>query len=252
MIGRVASLYRYPVKGFTPEPLPAVTLAPGRGLPHDRAYAVEDGPSGFDPTAPAHISKMKFTVLAKIPAVARIKTRFEEASATLHAELDGEAAAFPLEEEAGRAAFAAWLEARLGEDVRGPLKVLPAPGSHRFYDHPQGALSLINLASVEDLARRLGRPLDPLRFRANVYVEGWPAWAELEWVGRRLRLGEAEAEAFSQTVRCAATHVDPQSGARDVDLVPALWEAYGHKACGLYLTVTAPGALRPGDAVRPL
>jgi len=246
----LASLYRYPVKGFTPEALDAVTLAPGRGLPHDRAYAVEDGPSGFDPAAPAHISKMKFTVLAKIPAVARIKTRFEEAGATFHAELDGEAAAFPLEAEGGRAAFATWLEARLGEAVRGLLRVLPGPGAHRFYDHPQGALSLINLASVEDLGRRLGRPLDPLRFRANLYVEGWPAWAEQQWVGRRLRIGEAEAEVFAETVRCAATHVDPQTGVRDVDLVPALWEAYGHKICGVYLTVTAPGALRPGDAVR--
>ena len=63
------------------------------------------------------------------------------------------------------------------EDVKGPLKVVDAPG-HRFMDHPKGDVSIINLASVRDLEAKLGRPVDPLRFPGNVYVDGWPAWAE--------------------------------------------------------------------------
>ena len=249
LAGRIAAIHRYPVKGFSPEPLASVALQPGRGLPWDRAFAVEDGPSGFDPEAPAHLSKMKFTVLAKTPALARVRTRYEESTETLEVALEGEAAGFRLGEEAGRAAFAAWLAARFAADIRGPLRVLAAPEGHRFYDHPEGALSLINLASVADLAARLGRPLDPLRFRANFHVEGWPAWAELELVGQRLRLGEAAAEVFAATERCAATHVDLASGVRDVELVPALWEAYGHKLCGVYLQVLAAGEARLGAEV---
>src|SRR5262245_3437997 len=110
MRGRLAGLYRYPVKGFTPEPLEHIALAPGAGVAHDRLYAVEDGPSGFDPEAPAHISKMRFTVLAKIPEVACVRTRYDAETGIFHAAAPGAASiAARLSEENGRSAFAAWL-----------------------------------------------------------------------------------------------------------------------------------------------
>jgi len=246
---KIASLYRYPLKGFTPEPLQAADLQAGRGLPWDRAFAVEDGPSGFDPEAPAHLSKMKFTVLARLPSLARIRTRFDDATQTLHWSLDGQSGAADMASEAGRTAFAEWLTGFLGADARGALRVLPGPGAYRFYDHPEGAVSLINLASVAELGGRLGRSLDPLRFRANLYVEGLPAWAEQEWVGCRLRLGALEMEEFSSTVRCAATHVSPDAGERDVEITKALWELYGRRDCGIYLRIAEGGRLAKGDPI---
>ena len=75
---RVVSLYRYPVKGFSPDALDAAEIAAGGTLPLDRAYAVENGPSGFDPAAPRHISKMKFLVLAANPRVAELTSRFDD------------------------------------------------------------------------------------------------------------------------------------------------------------------------------
>ena len=48
--------------------------------------------------------------------------------------------------------------------------------------------------------------------------------------------------------RCAATHVDPVTGQRDIDLVPALFEHYGRLTCGLYLQVTWGGTVTVGDA----
>ena len=71
MHAHVAAIFRHPVKGFTPEALTHVDVAPGEGFPHDRVFAVENGPSGFDPDAPAYIPKQKFTVLANLPQVAR-------------------------------------------------------------------------------------------------------------------------------------------------------------------------------------
>jgi uncharacterized protein YcbX len=47
-MARIAAIYRYPVKGLTPEPLPSVTLTAGGTLPADRRYAIENGPSGFE------------------------------------------------------------------------------------------------------------------------------------------------------------------------------------------------------------
>ncbi|PIC01215.1 MOSC domain-containing protein [Caulobacter sp. X] len=250
MDAKIASLYRHPVKGFTPERLSAVTLEAGACFPCDRLYAVEDGPSGFDPAAPDHISKMKFTVLAKIPAVARVRTAYDEASSVLSAKAHGHPDfAGDLRAPAGRAGFEAWLAAFLGEKASGPLKVIEGPGAHRFMDSKSGFVSIVNLASVRDLGQRIGRALDPLRFRANLYVEGWPAWVENDWTGRTLSIGGATAQVLKPIVRCAATHVDPGAGERDADLVKALFDLYGHMFCGIYLSVTVGGAVAEGDGV---
>lgn len=248
MTGHIAAIYRHPVKGFTPERLDHADLTAGGPFPCDRLYAVENGPSGFDPAAPAFIPKQKFTVLAAIPDMARARTTYDEASGVLSAAAEGHPDfAGALTDEAGRDAFAGWLTGLLGEHVHGPLQVISAAG-HRFMDHPLGQVSIVNLASLRDLEEKVGRPVDPLRFRANLYVEGWPAWIENEWTGRELMVGFARAKVFKPIVRCAATHVDPVTAERDMDLVKALFDNYGHMNCGIYMHVTDGGRVTVGDA----
>lgn len=250
MSGHVAAVFRYPVKGFTPESLAHADLAPGAGFPHDRIWAVENGPSGYDPEAPAFTPKQKFTVLAAIARVAAARTRYDEATGVLTAEAD-DAPTFAcrLSDGSGRDAFAAWLTRFLGDDTKGPLKVVEARGGFRFTDHPLGQVSIINLASVRDLSLKMGVDLDPRRFRANLHVEGWPAWAENEWVGRELTAGGARAKVFKPIVRCVATHVDPTTAERDLDVVKALFDNYGHMFCGIYVQVTSAGRVSTGDAM---
>jgi hypothetical protein len=251
MSGLVAAIYRHPVKGFTPEPLPHADLAPGEGFPCDRLWAVENGPSGYDAEAPVFTPKQKFTVLAAIPKVAAARTCYDEASGLLTAQAPGRSDfRGHLAEASGRDAFAAWLTAMLdADDLRGPLKVVEARGAFRFTDHPLGQVSVINLASVRDLSAKMGVELDPLRFRANLYVEGWPAWAENDWAGRELMLGWARAKVFKPIVRCAATEVDPTTAVRDLEVTKALFDHYGHMHCGVYLQVTSAGRVGLGDAV---
>jgi uncharacterized protein len=249
MTAAIAALFRHPIKGFTPEKLQRAQLVAGEAFPGDRLYALEDGPCGFDPAHPAFIPKQRFAVLAKIAEVARAKTRFDDPSGVLHAEAEGQPPfAGKLAEPEGQAAFAKWVGELLGEAAQGPLRLIDGAG-HRFLDHPQGHVSIINLASVRDLEQRLGLRLDPLRFRANVYVEGWPAWTENEWRGRRFALGEAEAEVFKPIVRCAAPGVDPASAVRDLDIPAELFRLYGHPHCGIYVQVTKGGTISVGDAV---
>lgn len=250
MSGHVVAIFRHPVKGFTPEPLAHVELAPDQGLPFDRLWAVENGPSGFDPAAPAFVPKQKFTVLASIPKVAAARTRYDDASGRFFASAEGCGDfAGDLDAPDGRAGFAAWLTHLLAGELRGPLQVVHAPGQHRFTDHPQGQVSIVNLASVRELNARMGVELDPLRFRANLYVDGWPAWAENDWAGERLMLGWAQAQVFKPIVRCAATHVDPTTAERDLDVTRALFDNYGHMFCGVYVRVAAAGRVSLGDAV---
>jgi len=153
----------------------------------------------------------------------------------------------PLGQAAGRERFAAWLAELLGEEAQGPLKVVYAEG-HRFTDHPQGYVSILNLASVRDLERRMGRPIDPRRFRANIHVEGWPAWAENDAVDRELGLGSARVQVFKSIVRCAATEVNPDTAFRDAEVPKALFDNFGNLFCGVYATVTASGRVAEGDA----
>lgn len=249
----VDRLYRHPVKGFTPEALERADLVAGACFPCDRLFAVEDGPSGFDPAAPGHVSKMKFTVLAKIARVARARTAYDEATGLLSASAEGHPDfTGSLHTAEGRGAFEAWLAELLGDEATGPLSVIEGPGAHRFMDHRKGDVSIINLASVRDLEARIGRPVDPLRFRANLYVEGWPAWAENDWTGRTLTLGGATATVYKPIVRCAATAVDPATAERDIDIPAALFEHYAHVLCGLYVNVTEGGAIALGDTLEVL
>ena len=157
MTGRIQSLWRHPVKGFTPERLKTAALTAGGYFPCDRIYAVENGPSGFDPAAPGFISKGHFTVLARLAQVARVRTAYDEASGVLRVSAIGRPdLAADLTTPEGRAAFETWLTDFLGDEATGPLKVVQAPG-HRFTDHPLGHVSIVNLASVRDLSDKIGR-----------------------------------------------------------------------------------------------
>ena len=166
-------------------------LTAGQAFPGDRLSAVEVGPSGFDPRAPAHISKMRFTVLARLPEIARVRTRWDETTDTLHVSSEGAPnLSVKLGDPEDDRRLEDWLTDFLGEEATAPLRLLDGAG-YRFMDSPKGAVSVLNLASVRDLSARLGVTVDPLRFRANVWVEGWPAWAENDWVGCEMALGEA-------------------------------------------------------------
>lgn len=242
----ITGLFRYPIKGFSPEALAQADLVPGRAIAQDRRWVVENGPSGFDPEAPQYIPKMKFAVLAAHPVVAAARTRVAgtalSASAPGRPDFHGDLGA-----DAGREGFAGWVRDLLGEDAREGVRVLQAP-DYQFLDHPAGHVSIVNLASVRDLEARIGRPVDPLRFRANLYVEGWPPWVENGWKGRNVLLGFARATVFAPIVRCAATEVDPETAKRDMPLVEHLFEQYGHRDCGIYVQVTHGGTVRVGDA----
>jgi len=250
-VGVVAALWRHPVKGFTPEPLVSVELPTGGWYPGDRMFAIEDGPSGFDRTGPRHLPKQKFTVLMRTAEVAGVRTRWVEADRILHVVAAGHSdLAVAVDDADSRAAFEAWLTTVLGDAVSGPLRLLSAEGlDHRFMDHPLGRISLLNLASVRDFETRVGRPVDPRRFRANVWIEGWPAWIENEGADRDLVLGAARLRGVAPIVRCAATHVEPDTAERDFDLVPALFGQYGHRWCGLYATLAVGGTACIGDRV---
>jgi uncharacterized protein len=246
----IQSIYRYPVKGLTPEPLQRVTLTAGQTVPCDRLYAIENGPSGFDPAAPRHQPKLRYLMLMRNERLAALRTRLDDASHTLIIDYEGrEAARGDLRTADGRAAIERFFASFSADELRGPPKLLHAHG-FSFSDVAAKVVSIINLNSVADLENYVGAPIDPLRFRANLYVTGWPAWQELDMVGRTISTGNGvQAKIVKRIVRCAATNVDPTTGMRDLAIPDTLMKTFGHADCGIYAQVVTAGEIAVGESV---
>ena len=245
----IASLYRYPVKGLTPEPLPRTTLSPGKTLKADRRYAIENGPSGFNPAAPAWLAKPHFLMLMRDEWLAGLRTHFDDATNVLTIRHNGKVAAQgDLETAEGRAAIESFFSTVFAGQIKGPPKVLSSPG-HSFSDVARKVVSIINLASVRAIENMVGAPVHPLRFRANLYVEGWPAWSEFDLLDRTLAIGETRLKVVKRIVRCAAVNVDPDTAERDLAIPPALQRRLGHGDCGIYAEVIEGGSIAVGDTI---
>jgi uncharacterized protein len=244
----IDAIYRYPVKGLSPEPLARTQLQVMETLPADRLYAIENGPSGFEPAAPRHQPKQRYLMLMRNERLARLRTRFYDTSHTLTIEMEGrEAARGDLRTSEGRAAIEAFFAGFCADELRGPPRVLHAPG-FSFSDVARKVVSIINLASVAAIEDVVGRPVHPLRFRGNVYVTGWPAWHEFDFVGQEITVARrARLRVIKRIVRCAATNVDPDIGIRDLSIPDTLMRSFGHADCGVYGEVVEGGDIAVGD-----
>lgn len=246
---RIDAIYRYPVKGLSPQALPQVHLAPGATLPADRLYAIENGPSGFDPAAPAYFPKICFLMLMRNERLGALRTDYDEASHTLTIQSEGrEAARGDLRTKEGRLAIEAFFRRYIPDELRGPPKVIHGEG-HSFSDVAKKVVSIINLASVAAVENAAGAPVNPLRFRGNVYVDGWPAWREFDLVGAEIAMGGARLKVVKRIVRCAATEVDPATGIRDLEIPRMLMQGFGHADCGVYAEVIVGGDIAVGDRI---
>ncbi len=248
----IEAIYRYPVKGLSPQRLARVTLAPGATLPADRLYAIENGPSGFDPAAPAYFPKQRFLMLMRNERLAALRTDYDEASHTLTIHWEGrEAVRGDLRTKEGRLAIEAFFRRFMPSELRGPPKILFGE-SHSFSDVAKKVVSIINLASVAEVESAAGAPINPLRFRGNLYVAGWPAWHEFDLIGRELMIGQARLKPVKRIQRCAATEVDPDTGIRDVPVPRTLMDNFGHADCGIYAEVIAGGEIATGDEIHEI
>ena len=251
---QIEMLYRYPVKGLSPERIKEAVLEAGGYFPGDRLFAIENGPSGFDPAEPVHQPKVKYLMLMRDEALARLRSRYDDASGELVIRQDErEALRAATATEAARAAITRFFEGFMPGSLRGVPKLLVAPPAYRFTDSRSGFVSIINRASVADLEQRIGLPVDPLRFRGNLLVGGLEAWAENELVGQDLAGPDGlRLHVIKRIERCAATNVDPETGERDRQIPRALMKAYGHVDCGIYCRVVAGGRLAPGARLTPV
>src|SRR5262249_2571251 len=139
---KIHAIYRYPVKGLSPEPLERTKLAVGETPPDHPLSATENGPPGSAPAAPRHQPKQRYLMLMRNERLARLHTRFDQASHTLAVEAQGrEAARGDLRTPAGRAAIERFFAVFCADELRGAPKVLHAPG-FTFSHAPPNAASI--------------------------------------------------------------------------------------------------------------
>jgi uncharacterized protein len=256
MDAAVNAIYRYPVKGLSAEALDRVTLSPGQCLPEDRRFAIALGTTQFDFARPEWLSKTHFIMLMRDEALARLRTHFAPESSVLTIERDGEVLLEArLSEPDGQRRIAAFFDEFMGGKVAGPLRIVEAPG-HAFADSrpkPNAStdkyISLINRNSIRDLEAKIGAEVDPIRFRANVYFDGPPAWAEHEWLEREITVGGARLRVIATITRCAATEVNPATAERDLDIVGGLRRHFGHNLMGIYAEVLDAGDIAVGNTL---
>ena len=225
-------------------------LSVGQTIPADRLYAIENGPSGFDPAAPAYFPKQRFLMLMRNERLATLQTEYDEADHTLTIHCEGrQAARGDLRSKDGRLAIEAFFRRFMPKELRGPPKVLHGK-DHSFSDVARKVVSVINLASVAAVGDVAGATVNPLRFRGNLYVAGWPAWHEFNLLGRELAIGQtARLRVVKRIQRCAATDVDPDTGIRDLTIPRTLLENFDHTDCGIYAEVIAAGDIGVGDLI---
>ncbi|MCP1244133.1 MOSC domain-containing protein [Acetobacter lambici] len=255
MHGKIERLYNYPIKGLSAQPVEQALLRPGDGFPDDRLFGFARHDSGFDQNDPQPLPKDRFVVQVKEERLAGLVTHFDSRTRHMRILVKGNVVfeRLLIDGDAIRAAenFIATMF-DLDEATR---PTFACSGVHRFTDvsvvskELMNAISLINLDSVRDMEERIKAPIDPLRFRANVYFSGWPAGRELEMVGRTFRLGAARLRVMMRTRRCAATEVDPTTARRDLQIPRLIMQNYGHADMGIYAEVIEGGEIRLGEAI---
>ena len=132
----------------------------------------------------------------------------------------------------------------------------PGPATDRLRS---GAATLLGTASLRAIARVTGvNEVDGRRFRMNFGIDGLREHEEDEWLGRRVRLGEAIVVPQGNVGRCAVTTQNPDTGKPDLDTLKAL-AAYRRELetseplpFGVHAAVAEAGPVRVGDPVEPL
>jgi len=244
----VSAIYRYPIKGLSAQRLSSVVLHAGQPMPHDRAFALARPFSPVESYAAKWAKKGLFVMLMLDEALASVRTQLDVDTLELRImQGNQQVLAANLGSESGRADVEEFYRA-LVTTLNGAPRLVRAQDGH-FMDKPDNVLSLINLATVRSLEKQWGFEIDPLRFRANVYIDGAQPWEEFDWIGRDIVLGDALFRVDRRNGRCGATNVNPASGRRDLDIPGSLRAAFGHKDLGVYLVTRKTGEVSIGAPV---
>ena len=248
MTARLAHIYRHPIKSHGRESLAAVHLTEGQTMPWDRRWAVTHAHSKWDQSDPRWLACVNFLVGSGVASLMAITARLDEAGPdVVLTHPDRPDLAINPDAPGDQARFIDWVAPILPQD-RAATGLVTVPG-RGMTDTDYPSVSICNIASNAALGDLMGAELSPLRWRGNLWVDGWDAWAEGHLLGKRVRIGAAEFDLREPIKRCKATTANPVTGRSDIDTLAGLRAHTGAQDFGVYAVVVRGGLIRSGDPV---
>jgi uncharacterized protein YcbX len=283
-VGTVKEVRRYPIKSMAGEMLDRVELG-SRGLPGDRVWAVRDevrgGIRGAKKIPKLMTLSARFTTPVGVgvnpaeilfPDGSRASTEDADINERLSSALDHRVSLWPLLpadalDHYRRGApthedLEVELRAIFGRATDEPLPDLSVFPPEIFeYESPPGTyfdafpLLLLTSASLDSMQQRVPASVfDVRRFRPNFVVADTTSanpFPELEWCGKRLRVGEATVQVTIECPRCVMVTHGQDDLPKDPGVMRALVKEAGGNL-GVYATVEQPGRVSVGDSVELL
>ena len=253
MPNTIESIYRYPIKGLSGEPIDKIALTAGCVIPGDREYAFARSNVAFNPANPQHMEKTRFLSLVREEKLAALKTKFNNTSKKLSISRHGSVlieVSLSSPRDCKRIAdfFAEYLNMPAAKQPH-IVRAIDGTRNHSFSDVANKAISFINLSSILEFSGKVGVEVDPVRFRGNVNFRNNISWEEFNWVDKKIRIGGAVLNIFKRTKRCGATNVNPFSGICDINIPRELNHFYQHMDMGIYAVVLKTGLIEVGDTI---
>ncbi len=235
-MSHVVALYRYPLKGFTPEACETLTVLEEGIIAGDRVLGLRFADT--EARDEAWSRKTGMVALVNTPGLARLQVKFD--AEALRLQISGGGAVLadePLNPEGRKRITAALTDyvTQLDENPlshhleRLPLRLVGDGFTPRYHDDQAGRVTLHGRGSLAALSTALGAEVSELRFRSNIAVDGLGASEEQHWVGRRVRIGAVEFEVVKPKTRCLATHANPKTGERDLPILTTLSREFGQE-----------------------
>ena len=244
----VSGLYRFPVKGLSPQSMSSVTVAAGQPFPMDRIFALARPGTSINSKNPIWAKKSKFVMLMADQQLAEVQTEVDldtlEMTITKNNEL---LLKLDLANQSGQMALESFIQNLIPSLNQNPNLVQSLDG--HFMDKPGNLISLINLETIRVIEKKWDAKINPLRFRANIYIDNAEPWSEFNWVGKDISVGGAVFYVDSRNSRCGATNVNPENGKRDLNIPGSLRRTFGHKDLGVYLVAKSNACVSIGDYV---
>ena len=236
------------MKGVGGKSISRTTLSVNQALPGDRRYALSTGSlKAAQAGDGVWLQKAHFLQLMQTESLAALRCQLDGDVVTIYG--------------AGTDAFEGNLgipddRARCQKFIANFLQ-LPNPATLRihqidngaFTDQPEPLISIGGSASLAAFAAATHTETDVRRFRLNIIVETTTAFAENQWGGTKLKMGETVIEVMDDVERCAAINVDPASAIRQPDHLTTMRQAFGHSYLGVFGRVITPGTVQRGDIV---
>ncbi|MTH76286.1 MOSC domain-containing protein [Paracoccus aestuariivivens] len=253
MIATIARIRRHPIKSIGGEDMANARLTAARRLPGDRLWAIltEAGErhAGEGGNPQRWLPKSCFVRGVASAALQAIQGGWVNgaphgAIRLTHPDLAD--LVFDPETEAAR--LIDWVAPLWPADKPSATRLVQGPTG--WTDVNQPWLSILSLSSLRDLENRVGHPLGIERWRGNLWVDGWPPYAERDLVGRILNIGDVELRVTETIGRCAATSANTNTGRLDCDMPAALTAAFGHHDFGIYAEVVTGGEIALKDEIR--